>query len=123
MSKSMPARRVRAAYGFSKAQSASYPVQLVCRVLRVAPSGYYAWLKQPLSKRAQEDVHVLRLSRAWFVASQGTYGAPRVFLDLREAGDVQQASRRAASARESAGSASRLSRAAVVGREARSAAS
>jgi len=53
-----------------------------------APRGYYDWLKQPVSKRAQEDARLLSLIRASFVASQGIYGAPRVFLDLREAGET-----------------------------------
>lgn len=88
MSKSTPASRVRATYAFIKAHSRMYPVQVLCRVLDVAPSGYYAWLKQPLSNRAQEDARLLRLIRASFVASQGVYGAPRVFLDLREAGET-----------------------------------
>lgn len=88
MSKSIPASRVRATYELIKAQSATFPVQVLCRVLEVAPSGYYAWLKQPLSNRAQEDARLLRLIRASFVASQGIYGAPRVFLDLREAGET-----------------------------------
>lgn len=43
---------------------------------------------QPLSNRAQEDARLLRLIRAAFVASHGIYGAPRVFLDLREAGET-----------------------------------
>ena len=34
---------------FIKAQSTTFPVQALCRILDVAPSGYYAWLKQPLS--------------------------------------------------------------------------
>jgi putative transposase len=88
MSKSTPAGRVRTTYDFIKAQSGTFPVQALCRVLDVAPSGYYAWLKQPLSNRAQEDARLLRLIRASFVASQGIYGAPRVFLDLREAGET-----------------------------------
>ena len=45
-------------------------------------------LKQPISNRAQEDARLLRLIRASFAASQGIYGAPRVFLDLREAGET-----------------------------------
>jgi putative transposase len=61
---------------------------MMCRVLGVAPSGYYAWLQQPLSNRAQEDARLLRLIRASFVASRGIYGAPRVFLDLGEAGET-----------------------------------
>jgi putative transposase len=76
------------AYDFIKAQSATYPVQTLCRVLNVAPSGYYAWLKNPLSDRAVEDARLVRLIRASFAASQGIYGAPRVFLDLREAGET-----------------------------------
>jgi transposase InsO family protein len=60
----------------------------MCRVLEVAPSGYYEWLLQPVSNRAQEDARLLRLIRASFTASHGIYGAPRVFLDLREAGET-----------------------------------
>ncbi len=42
----------------------------------------------PQSDHAQEDARLLRLIRASFVASQGVYGASRVFLDLREAGET-----------------------------------
>src|SRR5438105_2075432 len=81
-------KRVRALYVFIKAQCGTHSVQTLCRVLDVAPSGYYAWLKKPLSYHASEDARLLRLIRASFVASQGIYGAPRVFLDLREAGET-----------------------------------
>jgi putative transposase len=50
--------------------------------------GTTQWLKRPLSARAVEDARLLRLIRASFTASQGVYGAPRVFLDLREAGET-----------------------------------
>ena len=59
----------------------------MCRLLEVAPSGYYGWCQLPLSHRAQEDARLLRLIRASFTASHGIYGAPRVFLDLREAAE------------------------------------
>ena len=80
--------RVRATYEFIEANQHNYSVQAMCRLLEVAPSGYYAWLKAPISKHAQEDARLLRLIRASFVASHGVYGAPRVFLDLREAGET-----------------------------------
>ena len=80
--------RVRSTYEFIKAHRTQYSVQAMCRVLAVAPSGYYEWLQQPISNRAQEDARLLRLIRASFVASHGIYGAPRVFLDLREAGET-----------------------------------
>jgi len=80
--------RVRSTYGFIKAHRSEYSVQMLCRVLGVAPSGYYEWLQKPLSNHAHEDARLLRLIRASFVASHGIYGAPRVFLDLREAGET-----------------------------------
>ena len=88
MSTQTPTWRVRSTYEFIKAQRAEYSVQMMCRVLGVAPSGYYEWRQQPLSNHAQEDARLLRLIRASFVASHGIYGAPRIFLDLREAGET-----------------------------------
>ena len=80
--------RARTTYDFIKAQSATYPVRALCRLPEVAPSGYYAWLKKPLPNWALEDARLMRLIRASFGASQGIYGAPRVFLDLRDAGET-----------------------------------
>ncbi len=88
MSKRMSAGRVRKAYQFIEAHRRDYPVQTMCHALEVAPSGYYEWLQNPVSNRAKEDTRLLRLIRASFVASHGIYGAPRVFLDLREAGET-----------------------------------
>jgi len=59
----------------------------MCRVLKVCRSGFYAWLHKPLSDRAIEDQRLLVLVRASYAASGGVYGAPRVFLDLREVGE------------------------------------
>jgi putative transposase len=78
---------IRRRYEFIKANQHEFGVKAMCGLLDVARSGYYAWLKEPVSNRAQEDARLLRLIRASFVASHGIYGAPRVFLDLREAGE------------------------------------
>ena len=59
----------------------------MCRVLCVSRSGFYQWLHKPLSDRAIEDRRLLALIRASYAASRGVYGARRVFLDLREAGE------------------------------------
>lgn len=88
MSKRMSEGRVRLVYQFIEAHRREYPVQMMCRLLEVAPSGYYEWLHHPISDRAKEDVRLLRLIRAAFVASHGVYGAPRIFLDLCEAGET-----------------------------------
>jgi putative transposase len=61
---------------------------MMCRTLGVSRSGFYQWLSQPLSDRTIEDQRLLELIRASYTASGGVYGAPRVFLDLREAGET-----------------------------------
>ena len=71
MSTKPSAGRVRATYQFIRANCDAYSVQMMCRVLGVAASGYYEWRQQPISNRAQEDARLLRLIRASFVASQG----------------------------------------------------
>ena len=81
-------RSVRRKYEFIKANQNRYDTRMMCRLLGVARSGYYAWLRKPNSDRELEDKRLLRLIRASFEASQGVYGAPRVFLDLREAGET-----------------------------------
>jgi putative transposase len=60
----------------------------MCRVLGVTRAGFYMWLHKPLSARAIEDQRLLPLIRHSYIASSGVYGARRVFLDLREAGEI-----------------------------------
>jgi putative transposase len=61
---------------------AEYPVALMCRVLGVAPSGYYSWGQRPVSARAQRDAALSVHVRAAFQASKGRYGSPRVHAEL-----------------------------------------
>jgi putative transposase len=88
MSSPLGTGRVRRQYEFIKAHRGEYGVEKICRVMGISRSGYYAWLKEPVSNRAQEDARLLRLIRASYVASHGIYGSPRIFLDLREAGET-----------------------------------
>lgn len=88
MSNRSSVSKVRRTYRFIEDHKHQYSVQAMCQVLEVAPSGYYEWLQQPISNRAKEDARLLRLIRASFIASHGIYGSPRVFLDLREAGET-----------------------------------
>jgi hypothetical protein len=85
MSAKLGAGRVRKAYKFIETSRKRFSVQEICRVPENAPWGYSERLKKPLSNCAKEDIRVLRLIRACFKTSRGTHGAPRVFLDLREA--------------------------------------
>jgi putative transposase len=58
----------------------------MCRVLEVSPGGYYAWLKRPASRRAQEDAILLRQIRTLHLASRESYGVPRVYRELQAQG-------------------------------------
>ena len=61
MSTKPTARRVRATYDFIKTHRDRYDVRKMCRVLVVAPSGYYKWLQHPISSHAHEDSRLLQL--------------------------------------------------------------
>lgn len=75
-------------YRFINEHRHQHAISLMCRVLRVARAGFYAWLHDPVSAHEQEDRRLLELIRHSYSASYGVYGARRVFADLREAGEV-----------------------------------
>ncbi len=64
----------------------SYPVPLLCRVLEVSRSGYYAWLKRPPSKRGQEEGRLEVEIRAAHKRSRETYGPERLQHELKGQG-------------------------------------
>jgi putative transposase len=65
---------------------AAFPIATMCRLLGVSPSGYYAWTKRQPSRRAQKDAALVAEIRAAYSASRGTYGAPRIHIDLAAKG-------------------------------------
>ena len=68
-----------------KAHQAEYPIATMCRVLGVSSSGYYAWRGREPSKRARADARLIEKIKAIHKLSRGTYGAPRIHRELREA--------------------------------------
>lgn len=69
-----------------KANQARFPVATMCRVLEVSTSGYYAWRERGPSARAVSDAKLSERIRAIHRESRGTYGAPRIHVELREQG-------------------------------------
>lgn len=63
-----------------------YPVKLMCQLLKVSRSGFYAWQSRPESQRAQDDLTLLEAIRRIHAASGGVYGAPRIHAELIEEG-------------------------------------
>jgi len=67
-------------------EKAHHAITLLCRVLAVSVSGYYAWRKREPSVRTREDAVLTEHIRAIHEQSRQTYGAPRVHAELVEAG-------------------------------------
>jgi len=68
------------------ANQADFPVRTMCRVLKVSPSGFYAWLRRPPSRRAMEDAVLTERIRQIHVASDSNYGSPNIHAELRDEG-------------------------------------
>ncbi len=74
-------------YAFIRAHQAEFGVRAMCRVLRVHFSGFYAWLKEPLSLRAQDDMRHTDLIRQAWADSGKVYGYRKLADDLRDQGE------------------------------------
>ena len=73
-------------YAFIREHRVQFRLSSMCRVLKVHRSGYYAWLREPLSPRAKANEALTLKIREFYDQSMGIYGSPRIFCDLREAG-------------------------------------
>lgn len=74
-------------YACIKAHRDAFDITLMCRMLQVSRSGFYAWEKRPLSQRAYEDQRLRLHVRASHRSSRGRYGSPRVYQHLKAQGE------------------------------------
>ena len=75
-------------YAFIEAHRAEFSVRSMCRVLAVHFSGFYAWLKEPLSQRALEDTRQTELIHQAWTNSGKVYGYRKLTDDLRDQGET-----------------------------------
>jgi putative transposase len=73
-------------YQFIEQYKQEFPVAVMCRVLDVSESGYYAWRKRPQSQHTREDARLTTQIQDLFVARRGVYGSPRIHADLKALG-------------------------------------
>jgi putative transposase len=73
-------------FRFVEQEKARYPVRVLCSALGVSPSGYYAWRSRGPSVRERSDADLAEAIRRSHARSRGTYGVPRIWADLAEAG-------------------------------------
>lgn len=79
-----------------KSYQAKYRMSIMCRVLGVSTSGYYAWLRRPPSARQLADIELGDVIEVYFRKSRGNYGRPRIQADLREKERIFASDRRVA---------------------------
>ncbi|EDA1527434.1 IS3 family transposase, partial [Salmonella enterica] len=79
-------KAVRLRYAFIRDNNCCWPVRLLCRVLDVHPSGFYAWLQQPHSQRHQTDLRLTGQIKQFWLESGCVYGYRKIHLDLRDSG-------------------------------------
>jgi len=65
-----------------------FSVRAMCRCLSIHHSGFYAWIKNPLSKRALEDARQTRLLKDAWRESGKVYGYRKIHDDLVEQGET-----------------------------------
>ncbi|WP_432652499.1 IS3 family transposase [Pseudoalteromonas luteoviolacea] len=80
--------RVKEKYTFIKARLKNYPANLMCKVLSVQRSGFYAWMSNPKSKRELEDERLTGLIKHSWLESGCVYGYRKVTSDLRDLGEA-----------------------------------
>jgi len=73
-------------FSFIETERADHSVPLMCRVLRVSRSGYYAWRTRPPSGRERDDTALTERIGCIHRDSRDTYGAPRVHAQLQAEG-------------------------------------
>jgi transposase InsO family protein len=61
-------------------------VETICRVMQVSARGYRSWRARPASQRTRTDMKVLAHIREQYSLSLGSYGRPRMTMELKEAG-------------------------------------
>ena len=69
-----------------RVHQATHPIAMLCRVLGVSASGYYAWTVRPASARATADTALSAQIRAIHDRSRGTYGERRLHAELTDQG-------------------------------------
>jgi len=75
-------------YAFVAEHRSRFSVRTMCRCLRIHPSGFYAWLKEPLSDRAKEDARQTELIRNAWKDSGKVYGYRKLHDDLVDQGET-----------------------------------
>lgn len=74
-------------YEFMQMYASEFSIERMSIVLRVSRSGYYKFIHAKQSARVQENERLYRAIKKIYDASRQTYGSPRIYSELQEAGE------------------------------------
>lgn len=66
----------------------AFPIRMMCRLLKVSPSGYYDWRERAPSEQAQDNARLSRRIAEIHRDSDGVFGSPRIWEELRYEGET-----------------------------------
>lgn len=73
-------------YDYIRAQTAHYPIEMMCRLLGVSRSGFYDFCRRPKSAHQLHDDHLKPLSSEMFYEYKEHYGVIRLWKEFRTRG-------------------------------------
>jgi len=75
-------------FAFIDRNRKEFAVELMCNILQVSRSGYYAWRHRPPCQRQQRRQKLIERIKQVHEQSRRTYGSPRITEDLKQAGEA-----------------------------------
>jgi len=79
-----------------KVSQATHSVGVMCRLLQISRSGFYAWLARPMSERARADLALTAKIEAIHRRSRGVYGSPSIHAELADDYEIRVGRKRVA---------------------------
>jgi len=73
-------------YRFVERHKKAWPIGLMCKVLQISSSAYYAWRKRPESERKRENNALIPLVQEIHIRMRKSYGSRRMAKELRKQG-------------------------------------
>jgi putative transposase len=73
-------------FAFISEEKVAFPIAVLCRLLAVSPSGYYANQGRPMSAHARRDEELSERVAEVHATSKRRYGSPRVHAELKADG-------------------------------------
>ncbi len=86
-----------------KVNQATHSVGVMCRLLQISRSGFYAWVERPMSERARSDLALTGKIAAIHRGSREVYGAPNIHAELADEHGIRVGRKRVARLMRAAG--------------------